>query len=275
MAPYKNRISILIIKLKLLLRKVISKVKSMLSVRDGHSRAVAWMKLTIPSLIAISVGFFIIFLSFDFSDTIKISMPKFDTKKSMIFKVQALTLSYMDSKNNLTTMFLAEAEEIPNENKISVSDINTKIEFNTSEWIDIKSKNAMIDKATSEVELQNNVKITDYKGDVLTGKNIKINIRQNTATSDDPVDIKSFIGDISSTGGFYMKQNQVYVFKGKVNAKINPKMFKGRGDIPFKNVDIDTGNLKAKKAADGVKKSEEILNDELKKDVKNIIKVIN
>ncbi|MDR2933903.1 MAG: LPS export ABC transporter periplasmic protein LptC [Rickettsiales bacterium] len=254
----------------------------MLNVGDKHSRKVAWLKLAIPSVVAILIGFFIIFLSFDFSGAIQISMPKFDTKKPMIFKVQALTLSYMDSKNNLTNMFLKEAEEIPNENKISVSDIDTKVEFNTNEWIDIKSKNAMIDKGTSEIELQNNVVITDHKGDILTGKNIKVNIKENTAISNDAVDGKSFLGNISATNGFYIKQNEVYIFKGQVKAKIDPKMFAKKQDMPFQNVDIDMENFKIKKEnnTDGkidsdIEKSIGVSDKELEEDVKKIIKVIN
>ena len=215
------------------------KIKSVLSMGDGHSRTITWLKILIAAFIVVSFIFILFILSFDFSDFVRMKLPKINMKDHIFSKIEKFNLSYVDSKNNLISLFIKEAEEDPKDNKVFVKNIDTKVVFNTDEWLNIKSVNAVIDKGTSEINLQNNVTITDYKGDILKGENIKLNIKENTAFSDNTVHINSSFGKITSTNGFYAKKGEKYLFKGGIKAKFSADIFSSGEKLPFKNIDID------------------------------------
>lgn len=263
-------ISCLLLSLKSYAIVFFMKKRSILHFGDGHSRTIEWLKLIIAGVIISAFIFFVIILSFDFSDMMKTNFPKVSVNKQSFSKIQKLTLSYMDSKNNLASVFLKEAEELNGENKIIVNNIDTKIVFNTNEWISVQSDDAVIDKDTSEIYLKNNVLITDYKGDKLNGKNIKINIKENAVFSDDMVNIDSFLGKITSTNGFYVKKDSKYLFKGGVKMLLNEQLFSKNNEIPFRKINTNfsnksTANKKLKQHENKVIKSINHKSDFVKK----------
>lgn len=254
MPKWKKSIIFLIAITKKALLRIIRKFKSLLNVKDAYSKTITWLKILIPSFIALSLGFFIIILTFDFSNTVSLNLPKIDPKMPIVFNVKSLTLNGIDEKNNTFSIFLNAAEELPNENKIKVVNLNTKIEFNDKEWLGLKSENALFNRKTSVIELQNNVEITDYAGDIITGKNMQVDMINNEITSNEFVDIKSSFGNIQSDQGFYIKRDEVYKFKGKVKAKIKASAFKDGIEPRF--TDVNLPNFKTDKSKEGTTNNE-------------------
>ncbi len=196
---------------------------------EKHSRYVRRIKLLLPSIAALLLGLLIVLPNIQKNNReffLDITRPKKgELEKLHIEK----TIFNITDKENKVHNFTADNidETTPGSKIVKLTNPDGLMPLDEKSWVNIKSPTGHYNQKTNVLELSDNVEM--YYSDGMNGyvDDMSFNFKTSMATSNKPVSVTGFMGDIDSTGIEINLKSGIVIFTGKTYIKLKEESLKG------------------------------------------------
>lgn len=112
-------------------------------------------------------------------------------------------------------------------NRVLLETITGRITLKDNGWIAVSSREGVVELDEGHADLKGMVHISSSDGYSMKTETMRVDIKNNTAMGNVPVEIEGPIGRLEATGFSVDNKTQIITFTGRVNTVIQPKQKKG------------------------------------------------